>query len=158
MAIQDLRLEEDVRMNSPCLHGEMWCFWSVIMFAIAVQSMFILLFEPYTWMWLCLVNIIWVAHDHSVHTVLTVSVRLIVMFNCDVHAPVCSQPHTLALTSFSHPSRLSVWNVVFWYAILWSPLCTGSASRVGHAQYFFFLPSSWHQTWNSIYSVSSRSL
>jgi hypothetical protein len=103
MAIQDLRLEEDVRMNSPCLHGEMWCFWSVIMFAIAVQSMFILLFEPYTWMWLCLVNIIWVAHDHSVHTVLTVSVRLIVMFNCDVHAPVFSQPHTLALTSFSHP-------------------------------------------------------
>lgn len=46
MAIQDLRLEEDVRMNSPCLHGEMWCFWSVIMFAIAVQSTFILLFEP----------------------------------------------------------------------------------------------------------------
>jgi hypothetical protein len=92
----------------------------------------------YTWTWLCLVNMIWVVHDHSVHTVLTVSVRLIVMFNCDVHAPVCSQPHTLALTSFSHPSRLSVWNVVFWYAILWSPLCTGSASRVGHAQYFFF--------------------
>lgn len=35
----------------------------------------------YTWTWLCLDNIIWVAHDHSVHTVLTVSVRLIVMFN-----------------------------------------------------------------------------
>jgi hypothetical protein len=46
VAIQDLRLEEDVRMNSPCIHGEMWCFWSVIMFAIAVQSIFISLFEP----------------------------------------------------------------------------------------------------------------
>ena len=68
-------------MDSPCLHGEMWCFWSVIMFAIAVQSMFILLFEPLYMNVLCLDNIIWVAHDHSVHIVLTVSVRLIVMFN-----------------------------------------------------------------------------